>query len=54
MKSRTKNLAKRVINLCRTLPETREGKLIGNQLFSSGTSVGANYRAAGGVRELTL
>ena len=46
MKIRTKNFAKRVINLCRILPETREGKLIGNQLFRSGTSVGANYRAA--------
>jgi len=46
MKKRTKDFAKRVINLCRQLPETREGHLIGNQLFRSGTSVGANYRAA--------
>ncbi len=46
MKKRTKDFAKRVINLCRQLPETREGRLIGNQLFRSGTSVGANYRAA--------
>ncbi|WP_242056860.1 MULTISPECIES: four helix bundle protein [Oscillatoriales] len=46
MKTRTKEFAKRVINLCRKLPETREGQLIGNQLFRSGTSVGANYRAA--------
>ena len=46
MKKRTKEFAKRVINLCRQLPETREGRLIGNQIFRSGTSVGANYRAA--------
>ena len=46
MKKRTKEFAKRVIHLCRKLPETREGQLIGNQLFRSGTSVGANYRAA--------
>lgn len=46
MKKRTKDFAKRVIHLCRQLPETREGRLIGNQLFRSGTSVGANYRAA--------
>ena len=46
MKKRTKEFAKRVINLCRQLPETREGRLIGNQIFRSGTSVRANYRAA--------
>lgn len=45
MNRRTKEFAKRVINLCRQLPESREGRLIGNQLFRSGTSVGANYRA---------
>lgn len=46
MKKRTKTFAIRVINLCRELPETREGRLIGNQIFRSGTSVGANYRAS--------
>ena len=46
MKIRTKEFAKRVITLCRQLPNTREAQLIGNQLFRSGTSVGANYRAA--------
>ncbi len=46
MKRRTKEFAKRVIKLCRRLPNTRDGRLIGNQLFRSGTSVGANYRAA--------
>jgi four helix bundle protein len=46
MKGRTKAFARGVIDLCRQLPETREGRLIGNQIFRSGTSVGANYRAA--------
>ncbi|MFQ5637494.1 MAG: four helix bundle protein, partial [bacterium] len=46
MKRRTKDFAKQVIRFCRTLPENREGRLIGNQLFRSGTSVAANYRAA--------
>ncbi|MCG6946324.1 MAG: four helix bundle protein [Deltaproteobacteria bacterium] len=46
LKRRTKEFAKRIIELCRLLPNNREGRLIGNQLFSSGTSVAANYRAA--------
>jgi four helix bundle protein len=46
MKRRTKEFAKRVINLCRNLPKTEAGRLIRNQLFRAGTSVGANYRAA--------
>ena len=46
MKRRTKEFAKRIIELCRVLPNNREGRLIGNQMFSSGTSVAANYRAA--------
>jgi len=45
MKNRTKEFAKQIIKLCRQLPETREGRLIGNQIFRSGTSVGSNYRA---------
>ena len=46
MKDRTKEFAKKIIELCRGLPDNREGRLIGNQLFKSGTSVAANYRAA--------
>jgi len=46
MKKRTKEFAKRVIKVCRELPKTEEGRLIRNQLFRSGTSVGSNYRAA--------
>jgi hypothetical protein len=43
MKKRTKEFAKRVIGLCRELPNTEEGRLIRNQLFRCGTAVGANY-----------
>ncbi len=46
MKKRTKEFAKEIIRLCRKLPDDREGRLIGNQIFRSGTSVAANYRAA--------
>ena len=46
MRGRTKQFAKRIIELCRELPNNREGRLIGNQVFKSGTSVAANYRAA--------
>jgi four helix bundle protein len=46
MKVRTKEFAKQVISLCRQLPGTQEGRLVGGQFFRSGTSVGANYRAA--------
>jgi four helix bundle protein len=45
MKGRTKEFAKQIIYLCRKLPATREGRMIGNQIFRSGTSVGSNYRA---------
>ena len=46
MRTRTKEFAKKVIYLCRELPRSQEGRLIGGQVFRSGTSVGANYRAA--------
>jgi four helix bundle protein len=46
MKERTKEFAKDIIRLCRKLPDNREGRLIGNQIFRSGTTVAANYRAA--------
>lgn len=35
-----------MIKLVGALPKTLEGRAIGNQLIRSGTSVGANYRAA--------
>ena len=46
MKQRTKEFAKQIIKLCRQLPNSREGRLIGDQLFRSGTSVAANYSSA--------
>ena len=46
MKKRTKEFVKEIIRLCRQLPNDREGRLIGNQIFRSGTSVAANYRSA--------
>ena len=53
-KSRTKRVALRVINLVKSLPSTKVADVIGKQLLRSGTSVGANYRAAcRGSRPLT-
>jgi four helix bundle protein len=46
MKQRTGEFAKRIIKLCRALPDNREGRLIGDQLFRAGTSVASNSRAA--------
>ena len=45
LKKRTKEFAMNIIRLCRNLPANREGRLIGDQMFRSGTSVAANYRA---------
>jgi four helix bundle protein len=46
LKERTKTFALRVLKLVDALPETRSGRILANQLGRSGTSVGANYRAA--------
>jgi len=45
-KDRTKPFALRVIRLCEALPKSRTADVVGKQLLRSGTSVGANYRAA--------
>ena len=45
-KNRTKNLALRVIRFIGMLPKSQVAEVIGKQLLRSGTSVGANYRAA--------
>ncbi len=50
LKYRTKQFALRIVKLCRSLPENREGDVFGRQLLRAGTSVGANYRAAGRSR----
>ena len=45
-KNRTKQLALRTIRLVEALPKTKTADVLGRQLLRSGTSVGANYRAA--------
>ncbi|MGI9055588.1 MAG: four helix bundle protein, partial [Pyrinomonadaceae bacterium] len=46
MKARTKQFALRIIRLVQSLPKNLTADVIGKQLLRSGTSVGANYRAA--------
>ncbi len=46
LKERTKAFALDVVALVEELPRGRSAASIGNQLLRSGTSVGANYRAA--------
>ena len=46
LKKRTKKFALTIINLVGELPNTKAGYTLGNQLIRTGTSVGANYRAA--------
>ncbi len=50
LRNRTKRFALRIIRLFRHLPRTTEAQVLGKQLLRSGTSVGANYRAAGRAR----
>jgi len=46
LKKRTKQFGLRVMKMVAALPQDAVGRAIGNQLIRSGTSVGANYRAA--------
>ena len=46
LKQRTKAFALRVMKMVGALPNDSVGRAIGGQLVRSGTSVGANYRAA--------
>ncbi len=46
LKFRTKKFAIRIIRLIENLPNNPTGRVLGNQLLRSATSVGANYRAA--------
>jgi four helix bundle protein len=46
LKQRTKQFALRVIKLIGALPPSNVARALGAQLVRSGTSVGANYRAA--------
>jgi four helix bundle protein len=44
--ARTKAFSLRILKLVDHLPRTTSGRAIRNQLVRSGTSIGANYRAA--------
>jgi four helix bundle protein len=46
LKARTKKFALRCMKLADSLPSSHSGRTIAGQLVRSGTSVGANYRAA--------
>lgn len=46
LKQRLKQFGLSIIKLVESLPNNRAANVIGNQLLRSGTSVGANYRAA--------
>ncbi len=46
LRDRTRQFATRVVRLFRALPHTGDAEVLGKQLLRSGTSVGANYRAA--------
>lgn len=46
LKQRTKDFARRALQLVDALPDTRSGRVLASQLGRSGTSGGANYRAA--------
>ena len=46
LKKRLQAFALRIIKLTESLPNTVTGRTLGNQVIRSGTSPGANYRAA--------
>ena len=46
LKARTLQFALDILNFCRSIRNTWEGRRIGDQLFDAASSVAANYRAA--------
>lgn len=50
IKLRSKHFALRVMKLADSLPRTPSGRTMAGQIVRSGTSVAANYRAAGKAR----
>jgi four helix bundle protein len=50
LKERTKLFALRIVKLYQSLPKSQEALILGKQLLRSGTSIGANYRAASRAR----
>ena len=52
MKKRTREFAVRILTMVAALPHSIIGKVLGGQAARSGTSVGANYRAACRARSI--
>jgi four helix bundle protein len=50
LRDRTKKFGLRILKLFQSLPKRTDAQVLGKQLLRSGTSVGANYRAAGRSR----
>jgi four helix bundle protein len=50
LQQRTKRFALRILKLYRSLPKNDECRILGKQILRSGTSIGANYRAASRAR----
>jgi len=46
LRLRTKRFALRITKMCEASPDSRAGRILGDQVFRSGTSVAANYREA--------
>jgi four helix bundle protein len=46
LQERTRRFALCIVKLFRSLPKTDDARILGKQLLRSGTSIGANYRAA--------
>ena len=46
LQQRTRAFALRVLRVFRSLPDSREGRILGQQLLRAATSVAANYRSA--------
>jgi len=52
LKQRTKTFALDIIKLVKQLPDDKVGRVLGNQVLRSGTSVSANYRSACKARSI--
>jgi four helix bundle protein len=50
LRDRSKAFALRIIRMSQALPRTREANVLAQQILRSGTSMAANYRAAGRAR----
>lgn len=46
LKERTKLFGLRIVRMSEAIPNSHAGRVLGNQVLRSGTSVGANYREA--------